>query len=97
MRKVQDAILGCGCREWTSWRTRCQKERIWESQGGRSRGSVCSSTEPSFARRRVQMFDVQGEGVMREKRQEWIDEFLSRYRRGMMALKVLRWELEGKR
>jgi hypothetical protein len=43
------------------------------------------------------MFDVQGEGVMREKRQEWIDEFLSRYRRGMMALKVLRWELEGKR
>jgi hypothetical protein len=34
---------------------------------------------------------------MREKRQGWIDEFLFRYRRGVMALKVLRLELEGKR
>ena len=33
-------------------------------------------------------------GVERVKRQEWIDEFLAKYRRGVMALKVLRWELE---
>ena len=32
---------------------------------------------------------------MRAKRQEWIDELLARYRRGVMALKVLRWEVEG--
>jgi hypothetical protein len=31
------------------------------------------------------------------KRESRIDEFLARYRRGLMALKVLRWELEGKR
>ena len=34
------------------------------------------------------------EGELRVKRQEWIDEFLAKYRRGVMALKVLRWELE---
>jgi hypothetical protein len=43
------------------------------------------------------VWSAAGEGELRAKRQEWIDEFLSRYRRGLMSLKVLRWELEGKR
>jgi hypothetical protein len=37
-----------------------------------------------------------GPGSAALQRQDWLDTFLTQYRLGLMALKMLRWELEAK-